>query len=463
MMNELDKIFRNKLNHYSADVPDSVWENIEQSLQNQERNPIPNVWLIASTLTTVAVISVLSLFAADHLSFKNNNINHQLPLENIEQHVSTIPDQSVAALSEDIKEYSSGFEKAKNNIQPDIRISEIGNINQTALTSKNESYVNRIIPGDYHANKTASNLDVSTEITDQSMEMAATDAFKAIDQIHALPAIDGIPNLYSGKIQKIQIAGIRTEPVKACPFNVNYKDKSLDIYFSSDYIDKQLTDREGGEKLKDMRTTTESPMYSFSAGIRLGYNIGYRWNIHTGLNYSQINEKFEYRDPESSTVRIVIVKDYIYENGQVVDSIVKQEEVIVPGTTELAIYNKFRTFDLPVLGRYTILANNYFSLSAVGGIYINISSFEKGTIISDATHKPVQLSRSGDESSIVYKNQLGISFYGAFSIAYHMTANTDLLVEPYARIHPESITVSTYPLYQKFNRYGLNLGLRYKF
>ncbi len=478
MMNELDKIFRNKLNHYSADVPDSVWENIDQSLQNQKRSPVSNVWFIASTLMVVVVVSVLSLFWVDHIS--SNNINNQQHLELFKQNDTKTTDQSVATVSNTFIEQNVISENKDHDLMSkndnEIFQADVVQFNNApshtdiatnkdikSTISKKATNLPTTLLDDYLTEAATSIADVSKEKSIDNLESDIIESYRNMGQINVLPTMDGYQNLYSDKTQNIQITNFNTKPIEACPFNANYKGTSLDIYFSPDYIDKQLIDREGGEKLKDMRTTTESPMFSFSAGIRLGYNLGYRWNIHTGLNYSQINEKFEYTDPESSTIRIVIVKDYIYENGKVVDSIVKQEEILVPGTTSLTIYNKFRTIDIPVLGRYTIMANRHLSLSAVGGIYINISSFEQGTIISDATHKPVQLSRLGDEDSVVYKDQLGLSFYGSLSIAYHLTSDTDLLVEPYARIHPESITVSAYPLNQKFNRYGLNLGLRYKF
>lgn len=485
-MNELDKIFKNKLNHYSTDVPDDIWSNIEAKLDKSERKIKPKAFRISSVLLLFITLTVGSYFLKETTeSIRDvSKTEQKSPITNSEN----IP-QPIASLANNLQIYTEATNnKSVNSIlngnstrNLNVDIIKKDNSSNLMIAKNNSQNVQSdlyddelILPEKLNSADNIARLHLNNDhigtidLSENSNDEIATFSTMQYEITH-------VDHISSGQISTTSLNSLsaksnltknhnKTEPIKACPFNVEYKDKSIDIYFSSDYIDKQLTDRAGGAKLKEMRIATESPMYSFSAGLRLGYNIGYRWNIHTGINYSQINEKFKYTDPESSKVRIVIVKDYIYEHGQVVDSIVKQEEVLVPGSTELTIYNKFKTIDIPILARYTILANRHLSLSAVGGVFINIASYEKGTIISDATHKPVALTKAGsDEGNTVYKNQLGMSLYGSLSVAYHLTENTDLLLEPYAKIQPQSITIATYPLFQKYNTYGINLGLRYKF
>lgn len=473
-MNDIDKIFKNKLNHYSTDVPEGIWDNIESELDHSTRRGVPKwPWVLTSVLTFVT-LSVVGFYLFN--TQQNSNIqntmqeptsikqeqvaNNSLPIAQVLSPESTANQEATTPMViQSTLDNSSTIVERNHSQNSEVHTSSIAKPTSTStsivlrdeLIENTQEYQNSYLQLAQNETTLDSGDGLILESHNQEVINALEDNNKYVILKEDLPKVD-LPSL-----------SVITEPMKACPFNVNLKDKSLDLYYSADYIDKRMTDRDGGAKLKDMRTATESPMYSFSAGIRLGYNVGYRWNIHTGLNYSQINEKFEYTDLESSKVRIVITKDYIYENGSVVDSIVKQEEVLVPGSTKLTIYNKFRTLDIPVLGRYTIMANRHFSLSAIAGPIVNIASFEKGTIISDETHKPINLSKSDDQGTVIYKNQLGLSLYGSLSLAYHLTSNLDMLVEPYARIQPESITIASYPLYQKFNTYGLKLGLRYKF
>lgn len=469
-MNDIDKIFKNKLNHYSTDVPEGIWDNIESELEHSNHKSVPKwPWVLSSVVTFVTLI-VMGLFLF--------NSQQKSDIQNTKQETTIIHQEQVADNSLPIAQLFSP-ESAIDNDATTLDIIQRKVENNTTIAENNHSInleassssgVERstVVLKDQNIGNTEDLHNPYLQLIQNEPSFDSGDGL--VSEIHdhevISPLMDNqIYTILKEDLSEIDIPSLnnKTEPMKACPFNVNFKDKSLDIYYSADYIDKRMADRDGGAKLKDMRSATESPMYSFSAGIRLGYNVGYRWNIHTGLNYSQINEKFEYTDQESNKVRIVITKDYIYENGRVVDSIVKQEEVLVPGSSKLTIYNKFRTLDIPVLGRYTIMANRHFSLSALAGPIVNIASFEKGTIISDETHKPISLSKSDDQGTVIYKNQLGLSLYGSVSLAYHLTSNLDMLIEPYARIQPESITIATYPLYQKFNTYGLNLGLRYKF
>ncbi|MBC7884524.1 MAG: hypothetical protein H7X99_03570, partial [Saprospiraceae bacterium] len=256
----------------------------------------------------------------------------------------------------------------------------------------------------------------------------------------------------------------KSKPVASCPFVFDTQDISLDGYISHDYTSRHLSLKSGGSSsYLDMRNQTEHGNYSFSAGIRFGYNISYRWNLHTGLNYSQINEKFEYTDPESNQTRIITIKDYIYQNGKIVDSIITEELIIVPGTSKLKVYNKYRTLDIPILARYTLLANNKFSLSAISGLYINLTQSQKGMFLSPDESTPVAFTKGTEEGIKTFKNQLGISVYAGVSLAYHLTSSLDLLLEPNARIQTESMTLDSYPLSQRYNTFGMTTGIRYKF
>lgn len=465
-MNEIDRIFKNKLNNHHSGIPEGIWDNIESALDKQQHRVWSNLpWSVAAVIAVI-IVSVGSFWIQDLNSYTEiGNVLHQTS----ETHPVTTNKNN--RLSSDLHNQDNSTADSFTGIESDLyagtsaKISDITHI-EVSKTDVVQPIVIR--PGHISKEKDASATDFTNKSLNQvipaDMNSFSTSLFQPLMvNIETLNDNLMVNAIRSNLNQVVKGLKMPTEPFKACPFNVDYRDKSLDIYYSSDYIDKKLSDQSGDATLKDMRLATESPMYSFSAGLRLGYNVGYRWNLHTGINYSQINEKFEYTDPESSKVRIVIIKDYIYEDGKVVDSIVKQEEVLVPGSTELTVYNKFRTIDIPLLARYTIMANRHLSLSAIGGISINVASYEKGMIISDETLKPVHISKSEDDGNVVYKNQLGVSYYGSLSLAYHLTDNMDVLVEPYARLRPSSVTLSTYPLYQKFNTYGMNLGVRYKF
>ncbi|KXK36938.1 MAG: hypothetical protein J5I52_08005 [Saprospiraceae bacterium] len=457
-MSDLDNIFRNRLKHHTVEIPDDAWERIAARLPEQKSNFIPALFVSSVAFITLAVIG-FGFWWTHHST--NGKVAEFTP--EFTQIVATVD-----------SDHSSSDEVGQN-VPSDNIVDKIYESSTFTHIKRKATFIPHNLSSADQSAIAIHNSDLVTGVTDKIQVSAGSDASakvlisqpSAISVLSPLPIKDYHVLTESNLGSDIAIAnqgmfeGTLNNKDKACPFNSAYNDKSLDVYYSNDYIFKQL--KGDAEALKDMRTKTESPLYSFSAGIRFGYNIGYRWNLHTGINYSQINEKFEYTDPESNQVRIIIVKDYVYENGIIVDSVVRQEQVEVPGTKKHLVYNKYRNIDIPILARFTILANRYLSLSAVAGPYINVSSVKKGMIISDKTNKPVYISVPDNEGEAVYKNQVGVSLFGSLSLAYHLSPRIDFLLEPYAKLQTQPITLSTYPLEQKNNTFGLSTGLRYHF
>jgi hypothetical protein len=245
---------------------------------------------------------------------------------------------------------------------------------------------------------------------------------------------------------------------KHCPFGIESNNKSLDLYMSHDIVSRKFTsDNASLQNIVSMREESEKPLYSFSVGARFGYNISYRWNIHTGFNYTQLNDRFNYIDPESNQEREITIKDYIYENGKIVDSIITTETVVIPGTVKIQSKNKYRSYDIPLIGRYTILANKHLSFSATIGTFVNLSHSSSGKII-DVNGNPMDLKQGR-----VNKTQLGLSSYTGLSLAYHLAGDLDFIFEPHARIYFNDISRDSNPINQSQNIYGVATGLRYKF
>lgn len=453
-MNSIDKIFKNKLEHYNADVPGNSWENIAARLpENKKKN---YYGLAVTSLVTIILIS----FGGYFLFNSNTEIKTLDPASNTPTRKSinspmaglnnilpstVLVQNDIHRSAITVKQQTSQLLQAEKQKYSKIRHTDIAALTQPVLD--NSSIVNKT-------------YNESTENIESNIVIAKRDKLDIPLLKHEL----NDQKLKFFRALRFEIPSAKDAPAKACPFVTNYKDKSLDIYYSSDFIARKLTsDNELYNGYLNMRNQTEKSIYSFSAGVRFGYNLSYRWNLHTGLNYSQINEKFEYIDPESNQTRIITIKDYVYLNGKIVDSIITEEEVIIPGTTKLKVYNKFKTIDIPVIARYTLLANNKISLSATTGIFINLALNERGMILDKDATTPIAITSQNKTDNAYFKSQLGLSLYGGLNLAYHLTSNIDLLFEPNVKIQTENMTTEHYPLKQRYNTYGIATGLRYKF
>lgn len=452
-MNQFDKIFKQKLEHHTVDIPSGAWENISSRLPDNKRKNRP--WLaIISVFTTILIAGLTAWFMTKS---ELNMVKNEHCIDSISDLYSlqTMPfDQYIEESQLKVQSTAISNSQYQNSVlatQPinDIRVKlSNSDAHQDMVANLGIDPVEAATPVIKDLTPTSNRNAEDTEIYTENMALLYTK----------------IGSLQSERVGlTFKSFSKKVKDDKACPFTSDFQDKSVDIYVSHDF-NKQVLNGQGigAEDYISLRKSTESSHYSFSAGVRLGYNISYRWNLHTGFNYSQIGEKFQYVDPESNQTRIIIIKDYIYENGKIVDSIVTEEKVLVPGTTKINVYNKYKMFDIPILARYTLLANKYFSLSGIAGVYINVALKQKGMILNH-DNSPIDLRAVDDEGHSNFKTQLGVSAYGSISMAYHLTNRVDFLLEPNMKFMTSAMTTNYYPLSQKYNTFGVTTGLRYRF
>lgn len=469
-MNRLDKNIKHKLDHMTVPVADHNWDKIAKRLDGHDANR-PSFWPYATAVSIVLVATISALF-----------------LFNRTVETSTVKDKQTASVSSPLKPLCLD-QVIDNADQNDISASsqnsseletnpldiDTNNSNSTAATQIDSSLVNnstKVIALNPIASNDLINLDIQNQSSNaiKSNQTIGVELrnFEDIDPLDnqgsiALTTLNQLelPAQFiksSSKIKKSLANTKVKKEQKGCPFGIEGNSRSIDFYMSHDLADKKYsTDDASLLSIADMRKNSETPMYSFSLGARFGYNVSYRWNMHTGINFSQVNDKFSYIDPESNQERQITIKDYITENGVIVDSIVTIETVVIPGTVKIEKMNKFRSLDIPVIGRYTILANKNLSLSATIGAYFNLTHTSSGTVV-DINGKPSDIAENK-----INKTQLGVSSYTGLSLAYHLAGDLDFVLEPHARIYFDEINRDSNPIIQRQNIYGISTGVRYKF
>jgi hypothetical protein len=458
-MTRLDKNIKHKLEHMTVPVADHNWEKIANRLDSHDaKRPLmwPYYMLASFILIGLGGIFVFEekpnnslqskkeIASASDISLEgnaNSNSSNTMTANDTRFQVSN----NSQKLTKNLDILASDLNIIKNNILDDQ-----ANFDQSNSTiSYSDLQVDGLNPS------ILSELDMpanSISVAPENIELKSSDALALLSSHNHQEAISITSIKKSPSFTKVK------KEAKSCPFGIEANTKSLDLYVSHDFVDKTYS-AAGSEfdPIIAMRESSESPMYSFSVGAKFGYNISYRWNIHTGLNYSQINEKFRYIDPESIQEVQIKTKEFIFENGVIVDSIETVETKYLTGTVKFEKMNKFRSIDIPLIGRYTILANKNLSLSATVGAYLNLSHLSSGTIVD----------LLGDPANImdgkINKTQLGVSSYTGISFAYHLAGDLDFILEPHARIFFDNINRDSYPINQRNNIYGISTGVRYKF
>lgn len=232
----------------------------------------------------------------------------------------------------------------------------------------------------------------------------------------------------------------------------------LDIYGGLHYTHKSLTGNSDNGELDayiDARKDTESALeaYEFGVALNLMHRRGFVASV--GINYSQINEEFNYlRERRETMFDSVVVRINIDSSGRV-DSIRDWRPVTVQYTEEVLTYNSFRMVDIPVgLGYQFANGNMIFEIQA--GLMFNLAFIKEGEILSSS----LDVMEINDAT---FKTQVGLSGWLGVKALYPVSRRWSIYAEPIARINFVPVTVDSYNLTQRYNRFGMRLGARMAF
>lgn len=222
----------------------------------------------------------------------------------------------------------------------------------------------------------------------------------------------------------------------------------FEFYAGPDYTLRSFSDTANSEYLQKRKATTRI-LFSYSAGFRYTKVFNNGMSFKTGINFSQINEKFSYMAAN------------VVQNRFIVNSFTGDTtgNYAVTGTQYKNVYNHYRTVDVPLLVGYE-MGNGKLYTNVNAGAIINCYSWQKGEIL-DATGKPVNITTGSSNSVYEFRNNIGIGFMAEVSFYYKLNGRFHLLAEPYYRYNITPLSKDNTTLKQKYNTLGLRIGLRF--
>lgn len=240
------------------------------------------------------------------------------------------------------------------------------------------------------------------------------------------------------------------------PYKVRNTDWFAEVYVSPDIAFKSIENRSATSQYLAKKDSSESMRLGYSAGVRIVKPITDNFLLKTGLQYTQINEKFTYRtEDEVKTITVISVRTIIRGPGDTL-RVTDTSTVQQVGFKTNSIKNRYRSFDIPVTVGYQF-GNDNLQFGINAGVVFNISSWYQGVIL-DSSMAAVPISKGSNQ---VYKNNIGLGLYGGISVLKRMGENTQLFFEPYFRYNLSGITTGQASYQQKFSLGGLSIGLRY--
>ncbi|MEI8058520.1 MAG: hypothetical protein WCG67_00070 [Ferruginibacter sp.] len=220
----------------------------------------------------------------------------------------------------------------------------------------------------------------------------------------------------------------------------------FEIYAGPDIAFRSLSDTGNSAYLQKRREST-SFSSAYSAGLRYTQVFSNGMSIRTGVNYSQINEKFTY--VKGNLIQITYI---INANGDTTGT------YITTGTRYKTTHNKFRTIDIPLVMGYEI-GNGRIHANINAGVIVNAYSWQKGEIL-DTTLNPVNINTGKSNSPYQFKTNIGLGFLAGVSFYYKLNEKVHLLAEPYFRYNLTPMSNENLTFKQKYNTSGIRLGIR---
>jgi len=229
---------------------------------------------------------------------------------------------------------------------------------------------------------------------------------------------------------------------------------TTELFFNYGVVDKTL--KSSNDAYLNIRDSHETPLDVISAGVNFSIQHKSSFYLKTGLEYQQITERFENYSTWNSTIIepdqiIAITYDM---DGNSVNTI---GDGLVDETyfSSKKIYNRYRSFELPVLIGYAS-SKQKLGWFAEGGLALNLSFKPDGEILNES-----EQSIFLKEDPSYFKSRTGISLVSAIGVSYQLNHQFSLSAAPNFKYQLSSVASAINPVDQKYLTLGMRLALRY--
>lgn len=463
----LDDAFREKLQGLSTETPLHLWEQIDQKRNWKYRflNRVRQYSPFATVLASVAIAGgalllwnnqqpTLTAFPVPASALEQqmaSNASTTTPsTETIEQHKETV--ESLA--------FNKPTRPAANSPQP----------NNTLAASTTGGSGAETAPASLPASKTSPQLArpdqmaIAESLSELAAESQAAPTQPPVNShlsnaptLTPAPAprrVAALPMLPAQSAKaEVTLPGIINPDPKCARFGANNWQAYIDLMVSPDLAFNDLQARDANfEDYAKSRRETENFVFAYSGGIRLSLEAKNGLAFRTGVNYSQVNEKFTYFN---GTERREIIEPVRDNQGNVIG----YDTVVTVGERYKVSQNTYRMLDIPFIAGYEMEVGD-FGLAVNGGAYLNLLFRQEGDFLSPETLTPTPLNPEDPNMNSVFKRQAGVGFYGSVALTYATKSGLELLLEPHFKMFPNSVTQDQYAVQQRHMSAGVFMGIR---
>ena len=481
-----DDHIKKKLGNYEPEVPPHIWDNIKANKEKRrplffwlsQRNNLLKVLVPAFILLTGGILlynkTTRNSFTAKQVSetsgqtgtslktisqnnekdkaektlpvnttvqpMQQNKVEHEFNQQGTdEQQQINIQEKKDLAAGMKIKSFDDQVIKKENQISADKDRRTDEAITAPAINSKTKKT--------RQTKSTSAFLLTDGDIADQSTAGNNTGSNAQQDLfLQRLPL--SLSSMYKSKTFTPEVKRFNLQSLQIpCPEKNAAGNRSyVEIYGGPDFAFRSFSDTPNSAYLEKRKEST-SISSAFSADLRYTRVFNNGISFRTGINYSQINEKFSF--VQGNIIQVVYVTD---ANGDTTGS------YTTTATRYKKTFNRYRSIDVPVLIGYEI-GNGRLHTNINAGAIINVYSWQQGDLL-DKSLQPVNINTGGTKSPYQFKTNIGLGFMGAVSLYYKLNNKLHLLAEPYFRYNFSPMSKAELTLKQKYSSAGIRLGVR---
>ncbi len=201
------------------------------------------------------------------------------------------------------------------------------------------------------------------------------------------------------------------------------------------------------------RRQTERRRLGYGAGLHLVLRTHRGLALRTGLDWTEMRERFFFK--QENVERVIVVTRYD-DQGNVVGI----DTTIETGTLVRQTTNRLQMASVPLsVGWHR--TRRHWSWSVYAGLVWNLSLRASGDLLSPEL-EPVSL-REGDAQTLeVFRTRVGMGSTLSASVQWMPAHGLTVFAEPVVRRWSRSFTRDSYPLEQRYTEAGLRLGVRWR-
>ncbi len=451
-----DEFVKGQFSDYSANVPGHIWENIIAKRKSKPKG----FWSMLSG-SNLLILSLMLLIGGGTSYLILSSGKNNTSIKNIITEKNIPASQTVNASPEKKVSENNPATFSDKPVEEEKNITDVVSDKPSVNSDKSSSKNNFFTPSSHKKriknttvienNNTEINKD-DISLTQNNKEVTNTILFSPFKFSNARE-LSGANILNSQNVKfpdcptiEKNAAGNKTYwEVYAGP------DRAFENY-------KSYSDTASNNYLQKRKASTKFAS-AFSAGVRYTKVFNNGTSVRAGVNYTQVNEKFVYFNPnEIKNITVITTRVVIRAPGDTIyisDTLQYQQT----GTRIKTTYNRYRNIDIPIVIGYE-LGNGKIHANINAGVIINLYSWYKGDVL-DTLYQPVSITTGKGNSAYQFKNNIGVGFLGSISVYYKITEKLHVLVEPYFRYNLSPMSKENLNLQQKYHIAGLHAGLRF--